>query len=317
MATTPPDAATSAAASLSLQAETRDAEAGPDRNTRHETVEKRLLRDVLHRFRWRLALTYGLFNLENLLALLQPYVLGWAITDLLRASSFGVLVFVGQYLVQTLVSTIRLMYDTRTFTGIYTELTSRLVVQQRQRAVDVSCVAARSALSRELVDFFERDVGGMLCTLYSLVGAVVMLALHDVVLGLSCLALMPPAMLINAVYGRKSTVLNGHLNDQFEREVDIVARSRTQEVHQHYHHLAYWRIRLSDCQALAYGWGEVMALGLLTIALVRSCREPSNTAGDIYALFRYVLMFVIGLNNIPMIVQQIARLRDIYRRLHT
>ena len=75
--------------------------------------------------RAKLLLTYFLFNLENLLRLSQPFVLGLAINDLLNESSFGLLLFVGQHLTHLLISTLRQIYDTRVYTGIYTDLALR------------------------------------------------------------------------------------------------------------------------------------------------------------------------------------------------
>jgi hypothetical protein len=37
---------------------------------------------IFSAYRWRILATYALFNLENLLRLAQPLVLGWAIHDL-------------------------------------------------------------------------------------------------------------------------------------------------------------------------------------------------------------------------------------------
>src|SRR3712207_8857328 len=56
----------------------------------------RSLWGVFSAYRWRLLFTYGLFNLENLLRLAQPFVLGWAIHDLLQSSSVGLALFFGQ-----------------------------------------------------------------------------------------------------------------------------------------------------------------------------------------------------------------------------
>src|SRR5262249_32171560 len=129
------------------------------------------LRGLFRTYRWSILFTYGLFNLENLLRLAQPLVLGLAINDLLRSSYLGLGLFVVQHLSFTLISSLRRMYDARTFTRIYTDLATQLVVEQRGQEEPVSSVAARSALSRAFVDFFERDVPVIVRSLYSVVGA--------------------------------------------------------------------------------------------------------------------------------------------------
>lgn len=67
----------------------------------------------LFRANWRpLTLTYTLFNVENLLNLARPFVLGVAINGLIRSEYGGVALLVGQHLARLFVGTVRQMYDT-------------------------------------------------------------------------------------------------------------------------------------------------------------------------------------------------------------
>ena len=76
----------------------------------------------LFRAHWRpLLLTYALYNVENLLNLAHPLVLGVAINGLIRSEYGGLALLVGQHLAHLFVGTARQMYDTRAFTAIYTE----------------------------------------------------------------------------------------------------------------------------------------------------------------------------------------------------
>src|SRR5213078_1387892 len=94
----------------------------------------------------------------NLARLALPLMLGWAINELLRGCWAGLALFLAHGLLSLGLAVARRMFDTRAFCGIYTDLASSAVVEQRRRGVSVSQVAARSALSRQVVDFFERDV---------------------------------------------------------------------------------------------------------------------------------------------------------------
>jgi hypothetical protein len=273
------------------------------------------LGELFRAYRGRILLTYALFNLENLLHLAQPFALGLAVTGLLGSSWSGLALFAGLHLGHLLIGTWRRAYDTRAFTGIYTDLATRLVIQQRGRDVEVSRVTARSALSRELVDFFERDVPQALYAVYAVFGALAMLALYDLALVPLCLALLVPAAAFNYLYGRKSFALSGRLHDQLEREVEVIGGGRPAQVRDHYARLAGWRVKLSDWQALSFGVLELFVLGLLAAALWRTCTAPGAAAGDVFAVFRYVWMFVTGLDSVPLLVQQAGRLRDIGRRM--
>lgn len=272
---------------------------------------------IFSAYRWRLLATYALFNLENLLRLAQPLVLGWAIHDLLQSSWLGLAIFFGQHVLYLVLSAGRRVYDTRCFTRIYADLATGLVLDQRGRQVKVSRVAARSGLSREIVDFFERDVAVVLYILYSVIGALVMLCWADWVLVWWCLALLLPACVLSRWTGRQSLLLNGRLNDQLEREVEIIERAQPAEVRSHFDLVRRWRIALSDRDAWSFGMLELLIFAVMAAALVRTCAKPDVDAGTIVAVFGYVLMYVTGVVNMPLLVQQFNRLRDISGRMQS
>ena len=72
---------------------------------------------------------------------------------------------------------------------------------------------------------------------------------------------------------------------------------------------------MSDLEARTTGLTELMILSLMAWALVSVCRIPDILPGDIFAVFRYLMMFVVGIDSLPRLVEQVARLRDISRRL--
>ena len=273
------------------------------------------LRALFSANRAKLLLTYVLFNVENLLRLSQPLVLGLAINDLLHDSSFGLLLFVGQHLTHLLISSLRQMYDTRVFTGIYTDLATKLVVEQRGREIGTSRVAARSSLSREFVEFFENYVPLLIKSLYSVVGALVMLAYYDRSLVPISLGLLLPAVVLNRTYSRRTFELSRQLHDELEQEVDVIDHNHAPAIRRHYDAVASWRVKLSDCEALNFGTMELFVLGVLVLALLRTCSLTSATPGDIFAVFRYVLMLLMGFDGVPKLVQQFSRLRDLSQRL--
>ena len=111
------------------------------------------------------------------------------------------------------------------------------------------------------------------------------------------------------------SVFNNRLNNQFEREVDVIGRSRPGKVRGHYNRVAHWRIKLTDCQAFNFGLMNVFVLALMATALVRCCVIHTTNVGQIFAVFGYVMVFVMGLVEVPLLVQQFSRLRDIKRRM--
>ena len=274
-----------------------------------------LLRILFRAARWRILLTYALFNLENLLRLAQPFALGWAINDLLRSSYTGLIVFAAQHISHLVISLFRQMYDTRVFSNVYTDLATRLVTERRSQNTEVSHVAAWSSLSREFVEFFERHVPMAVQSLYSSLGGLVMLGIYDIMLIPVCLLLVLPVAALNWQYGKTTLVASGKLHDEFEREVEVITFGDVDNVRSHYDQMARWRVRLSDLEAVNFGLTEFFVLGLILVSLIRLCGLPGIAAGDLFAVFRYLMMFIMGVDSVPTLVQQLSRLQDIGRRL--
>jgi ABC-type multidrug transport system fused ATPase/permease subunit len=263
----------------------------------------------------RMFVTYALFNLENILRLAQPFVLGIAIDGLLKGSYVGLACFVAQHLAHLAVSSLRQMYDTRSFTTIYTDLATKLVVDQRARQVEVSRIVARSAMSRSYVEFFETHVPTLIRAAYSIVGALVMLGWYDWSLIPLCVGLVIPASLLNAAYRNRTLGYSKRLHDELEREVDVIRRGSGDDLRAHYNNTAEWRIRLSDAEAINFSVMELFVLVVMVGALVHYCSGANPNPGDIFAVFRYVLMFIMGLDSVPKLVAQMSRLSDIGSRM--
>ncbi len=180
----------------------------------------------------------------------------------------------------------------------------------------MSQIVARSALSREFVDFFELNIPQIIAGLFGFIGALAMLFIYDVQIGLYCLVLLIPLIVINRSYAQKSQGLNQNLNNQLEQEVTILTQFKIEAVRSHYLSLAKWRVHLSNAEALNYGVMELFTILLAATVLVRTTWIPGIQAGEIYAIVSYLWNFLKSLEDIPSLVQQVSRLQDIGQRMH-
>lgn len=273
------------------------------------------LRAVFRANAGRILTTYGLFNLESGLRLAQPFVLGLTVDRLLAGDAAALLGFLALQLGYVLAGSARQAYDTRVFTRIYAKLAAGLVTKQRRHGVELSRVAARSALAREIVDFFELDVPLLFTALYSVIGALVMLGFYDARLVAYCLVLCVPIAIGNAYYGRATRRLNTRLNDQLEREVGVIEQAEPRGLREHYSGLSATMVKLSDLSVMNFGLAELLVTGLMAAALLRVTGDAARP-GEILAALQYVLMFAAGLDRVPPLAKQVGRLRDISGRLH-
>lgn len=265
--------------------------------------------------RRRILLTYALFVSENLLRLAQPFALGWAINDLLTGQFFGVGVLVAQHTLHLIIGLTRKVYDTRAFSAIYSDLATRMIVSQRSAGVDISRVTARASLSREYVDFLEHSVPMIIRAGFSVGGSLLMLAWYDWIIVACCLGLLIPATVLNRLYSDWTRRLSRGLHDELESEVDVIASQDELRVRQHFDEVARWRIRLSNAEAINFGLMECFILGAIVTVLFRACQMPAVAAGDIFAVFRYLMLMLMGLDSLPRLIQQISRLRDVSSRM--
>jgi ABC-type multidrug transport system fused ATPase/permease subunit len=259
--------------------------------------------------------TYSLFVLENLFRMAQPFALGWAINDLLAGRMTGLWVLVAQHVLFMTFGLWRQVLDTRVFSRIYTRLATSLIVDQRKQGVEESRIVARSALSREYVDFFEKTIPTSVRVAFSVAGSLIMLGFYDWVVVLLCIGLLGPATWLNRVFARKTRQLSRKLHDQLENEVDVIRDADADGVKDHFSKVAGWRVRLSNAEALNFGAMEAFVLGVIILALIRTCGLPLVEAGDIFAVFRYLMVLLMGVDQIPRVVMQLSRMRDVDDRI--
>ena len=116
----------------------------------------------------------------------------------------------------------RQMYDTGLYTEVYNTIVTDTVLRQRQLGIEPTKVVARSAMSREFVTFFEKDMPVVLNRMVSIIGSAAILFFHDLVIGAVTALLFIPVAIINHRYMRRSLMLNQGLNNQLEQEVQVI-----------------------------------------------------------------------------------------------
>lgn len=275
-----------------------------------------ILRKLIMRHRNQLVLTYVLFSLEMMGALLRPFFLGEAVNDLMKGSYRGIIVLSAVHVAWLVIGTIRHRLDTRTYSAIYTSLVTRFL-SRRFGQSEVSKLSAHSTLAREFVDFLEYDLVYVIEAAYNLLGSLILLCFYDTAVVLACLSILIPVMAISFFYGKKMRRLNQVKNDELEKQVDIISTGNIHTIRQHYNNLRKWQIKISDQEAWNFGIMEIMVIVVIGISLLVSTKAsaPAILAGDLIGIYNYILKFVSGLDTIPYTVQRLTSLNDITRRI--
>lgn len=274
------------------------------------------LRRVFAQHRGRLIITYTLFGLEMLGTLLRPLFLGRAVDGLLDGHYLGLIELVVVHAAYLIVGTIRHLYDTRTFTAIYTDFVTRLLDREIGKE-DVSRLSAHSQLARQFIDFLEFDANYVVEAAYNIVGSLVLLLFYDKTVVLICLLILVPVSRLSYLYGKRTEQLARGTNDELEQQVDIIASNDPGKIHEHYRNLRRWQVRLSDQEAWNFGAMELLALVVVTVSLMATTDITSENlqAGSIIGIYQYIQKFTSGLDTIPYTIQRIGALRDLTRRM--
>jgi ABC-type multidrug transport system fused ATPase/permease subunit len=209
----------------------------------------------------------------------------------------------------------RQMYDTRVYTQVYNRIVEDTILRQRGAGVKSSSVAARSAMSRDFVTFFEKDVPVVVTAIIGIFGSAAILFWYDLVIGGVTTLLFVPVFIVNRIYVRVTLRLNEGLNNQLEHEVNAIERAEPQPIRHHFEQVRCWRVKLSDAEAYNWTFIEVLSIFVFVAVLVRATYLPSTETGDIFAILVYVWRLMENLDHVPQILQQLTRLQDIRKRI--
>lgn len=259
-------------------------------------------------------LSYALVVVENTFELLYPVTIGLAVNDLLDDRWFGLVALSVLSLGHTAVSFGRQRYDARLFARLHADIATDVVNEQRQQGADASTIVGRTNLIAEYVDFLERDVALTITAIFAVVGSLVMLFVLDPVVGLFAAVVAVPVALLNRRLLRRSAVTVREVNDQAEQQAAVVGTGTHEEVRRHFGVLGRRWVRLSDTEAVTWSLVEVMGTVLAVVALVRTTSAGIDV-GLIFATLGYVWAYTGGFDQVPGVVQRLASLGDIRRRL--
>ena len=274
-----------------------------------------VLGKLFFKYKYRLLTTWALFALEMLGNLMRPYFVGEAVNGLIKGSTRELFNLAAVHFAYLVIGTIRHMYDTRTYSSIYTSLVTRMLSRGFLQE-EVSKLSAHSTLAREFIDFLEYDLNYIIEAIYNILGALVMLYFYQRSVVIVCLAVLLPVIVIGYRYGKFMKSLTKSKNDELEKQVDIISTRNKQKIENHYMALRKWQIRISDKEAFNFGVMEILVLCVIIFSLLVANKSNSVLpAGDIVGIYTYLLKFVSGLDTIPYTLQRFSTLHDITQRI--
>ncbi|MDE0098086.1 MAG: ABC transporter six-transmembrane domain-containing protein [Truepera sp.] len=272
------------------------------------------MRALLKRFGGRIALTLTLVVLEAVGWTLFPLVIGRAINSVLADSARGLYEFAGLGIAVMGVATARRLVDSRAYARLYARLGEELVGRQSEDST--STTTARIGMLREIVEFFENSLPDLITSVIGLAGTILILSLLNLPVFLGCLVVIGVTVVLYALTGRLTLRYNRGLNDEHERQVDVVKSADAARAGRHLRDLMRWKIKLSDLEAANFGIVWLFMIALLVFS-IRSAANETVEYGTVFAVVMYVFQFAESVILLPLYYQQWLRLREISGRLAT
>ncbi|WDE08057.1 hypothetical protein SG34_014850 [Thalassomonas viridans] len=269
---------------------------------------------IIQRFPVKLTCTWLLVVLENILLALVPLYIGFAIDDLLAGEINKLMHMAGLLVLLTLFSVLRRIYDTRTYGDIKVSL--GMAVDDRNDKQPVSVRNARQDMARELVDFLEHELPQLMTAVIQILVTLVVLSSFHWHLAGSALALTLTMLFIYALFDKRFYLLNGELNSQMEKQVEIL-KTGSRPLLAHLRRLKKYEVKLSDTEAVVYGLIFLLVCAFVVTNLWQAAGLMELSSGKIFSIVSYSWEYAEAAILLPVSLQTWSRLKNITQRLNT
>jgi len=270
---------------------------------------------ILRTFRHQIALTWSIVLVENILIAFVPLLIGMTIDGLLGGRMTELYWMVAVLAGLGIVAVGRRIYDTRAYGTIRLHLGSEL--QRRSSALEVSKRNARIDMSRELVDFLERDAPELITAVIQIGVSFAILTYFDIRLGISAAIVVVGMVLVYACFHQRFYRFNARLNEQREQQVDLLAAGQRLGVFRHLRALRRHEISISDTEAVVYGGIFLLQIAFIAFNLYQGSGLPGVTAGQIFSIASYSWEYVEAALLLPIALQSWSRLSEITLRINS
>ncbi len=260
-----------------------------------------------------MAFTLFLVLLEAGILVLFPLFIGHAIDSALDNSAHGVVHLGLLGLALLLVGVGRRMYDSRFYASVYRQVGVSAMVQLKAEPTSVK--TARLHMLEELVEFFENSLPELINTLIGLIGVMGILFALNTKVFYGSLVVTLIILLVYWLSGSRTMLYNKGVNNELERQVNVVSQNNTVQLGTHLKKLMAWNIRLSDLEAFNFSISWLFALFFLLVSIIISVNEGIATYGSLFALVMYVFQYIENVLNLPLFYQNGLRLWEILTRL--
>ncbi|MCU0238773.1 MAG: ABC transporter six-transmembrane domain-containing protein [Pyrinomonadaceae bacterium] len=258
-----------------------------------------------------------LLNLtEEILYLLIPSSVGLLIDTFINNQGYGIYAFAFTYIGWQGIATYRKIQDTVVFTKVFNQISLQIIKDHQSKNIDTTTINARVELMKQVTDFFENDLPFLVRSIISIFGSAILLYFYNSKLFLAALIIILPSILINYFYSKKIVETTEKVNNQFERQVDVIEKGSFAEQEEYFTQLRQFNIRKSSLEAYNFGLLEIFVFFMILVSIYIICKTESMNYGSIVASYGIIIKFAYSFDFIPHTTTKIATLKDITNRIN-
>jgi ABC-type bacteriocin/lantibiotic exporter with double-glycine peptidase domain len=271
---------------------------------------------IFQRYWASIIVTFLLIIVSSGLWLVQPFLLGVAIDGMTKGQWMGVIGLAALQVFALVVGALRRLYDVRVYTRIYRDIGAETLAASNAAGVELTRIAARASMLREVVTFFEFRLPATLRSFLDLIGSLGFLAFLSMGAFYACLGGLGAILVTGVLFSGRLIRVNAALNDQLEREVDIYAGRSPEEARAHLKALTGHQVRRADLQVVMFSANSLALMGVLLYSLYHVVSVQGAAIGAVFAVFTYVIRFLGAVDSLPTAYVELLRTIEITRRIN-
>ncbi len=268
---------------------------------------------IIKKHRVKFGFTLFLILTESALAILFPLFIGFAIDSAISGSHYGAIQLGALGLAALIVGVGRRVFDSRFYAKVYQSISFHAIAKMKDNLSSIK--SARLGMIRELVEFMENSLPELIGNIIGLLGVIGIIATLNLNVFYGSLLVTVIIFLIYWMTSTKTIQLNKASNDEFEKQVDVIAANDPKVLRIHLKNMMKWNIKLSDLEAINFSISWLVLITFLVAAIIISVSDGIIKYGALFSLIMYVFQYMENVINLPLFYQNFLRLREITERL--
>lgn len=278
---------------------------------------------LVKRYKKRISLALSLVIIENAAWIVEPFLFGLVIDGIIDKayvdpqSNFvlPLLMWIGAFLINSGVGSLRRSLDTRIYLNIFSNLAADVSKKSMESNLSVSKTAARAELSYQYVTFLQYRIPEVIEHAIAIFGAVIAMYLIDWRISLTSGLIIIPLYFITRFYNSKILKLQAEYHDKYENIFDIFSTKDPEKVREYYQNMTKPQKKISDWGAFNFGIMRIVLLIIFLSVLYIAIDLDDFSAGELYTIVAYLWTFISSTEYLPELFESWTSLSDISRRL--